>query len=67
MTGEYKFSHGKGGIFVYVAAFFSALGGMLFGYDTGVISSAILFIKKDFMLSSGLQARLSLNKALFIL
>ncbi len=38
--------------FVYVAAAISALGGMLFGYDTGVISGAILFISKDFSLSS---------------
>jgi MFS transporter, SP family, galactose:H+ symporter len=37
--------------FVYVAAAISALGGMLFGYDTGVISGAILFIRKDFILS----------------
>ena len=37
--------------FVYVAAAISALGGMLFGYDTGVISGAILFIRKDFLLS----------------
>lgn len=28
--------------FVYVAAAFSALGGMLFGYDIGVISGTIL-------------------------
>jgi sugar porter (SP) family MFS transporter len=55
MSGPNNFSHSKGGIFVYVAAFFSALGGMLFGYDTGVISSAILFIKKEFGLKSGLQ------------
>ena len=41
--------------FVYLAAAISALGGMLFGYDIGVISGAILFIKKDFALSSGME------------
>jgi MFS transporter, SP family, galactose:H+ symporter len=41
--------------FVYLAAAISALGGMLFGYDIGVISGAILFIKKDFSLSSGME------------
>ena len=41
--------------FVYLAAAISALGGMLFGYDIGVISGAILFIKKDFSLSAGTE------------
>ena len=40
---------------VYVATAISALGGMLFGYDIGVISGAILFIQRDFSLSSGLE------------
>jgi SP family galactose:H+ symporter-like MFS transporter len=43
----------RSGRFVYVAAAISALGGLLFGYDTGVISGAILFIREDFALSSG--------------
>lgn len=37
--------------YLYVVAGFSALGGVLFGYDTGVISGALLFIRQDFDLS----------------
>jgi len=41
--------------FVYLATAVAALGGMLFGYDVGVISGAILFVKKDFSLSPSLE------------
>jgi MFS transporter, SP family, galactose:H+ symporter len=37
--------------FVFIAAVFAALGGLLFGYDTGVISGALIFIKSQFHLS----------------
>ncbi|MDW5561875.1 MAG: sugar porter family MFS transporter [Methanomassiliicoccus sp.] len=41
---------------VFVAAAVAAVGGILFGYDTGVISGAILFIVKDFDLSSSQES-----------
>jgi MFS transporter, SP family, galactose:H+ symporter len=42
--------------YVLLVASVAALGGLLFGYDTGVISGAILFITKDFGLATRLQA-----------
>lgn len=41
--------------FVYFAVAVAALGGLLFGYDTGVISGAILFIKTQFSLSTTME------------
>lgn len=40
---------------VVLIASVAALCGLLFGYDTGVISGALLFIRKDFLLSPFLQ------------
>jgi SP family galactose:H+ symporter-like MFS transporter len=45
----------QGDRFVRIAVIIASLGGMLFGYDTGVISGAILFIKGAFNLSSTMQ------------
>jgi SP family galactose:H+ symporter-like MFS transporter len=41
--------------FVIVVSAIAAIGGLLFGYDTGVISGAILFIKQQFALDSTMQ------------
>jgi MFS transporter, SP family, galactose:H+ symporter len=38
--------------FVFLAAIFAAVGGLLFGYDTAAISGAVMFIKLQFSLST---------------
>lgn len=39
-------------VFVFLIASIAALSGLLFGYDTGVISGAILFIQKQYPIST---------------
>ena len=41
--------------FVFFAVAIAAIGGLLFGYDTGVISGAILFVTKQFTLSATME------------
>jgi SP family galactose:H+ symporter-like MFS transporter len=48
--------HARSTGFVYIAAIIAALGGLLFGFDTAAISGAIIFIKKEFALSTFPQA-----------
>ena len=40
---------------MYVAAAIAALNGLLFGFDTGIISGALLYIQQSFALSATLQ------------
>jgi SP family galactose:H+ symporter-like MFS transporter len=40
---------------VYFIAAVAAIGGLLFGFDTGVISGALLFLKQSFALNATIQ------------
>ena len=44
-------TEGKSTVFIYIVAILSALGGFLFGYDTGVVSGALVFFKDEFDLN----------------
>lgn len=41
--------------YVWLLSFFAAIGGFLFGYDTGVVSGAMLLLREEFSLSPVLQ------------
>lgn len=49
-------SAGSRNRFVYASAIICAIGGLLFGFDTGIISGALLFIREDLGLSPFLQS-----------
>ncbi len=40
---------------IYIVSAIAALAGLLFGFDTGIISGALLFIQKDFILSTEMK------------
>lgn len=44
---------------VFKIAALSAIGGFLFGYDTGIVSGAMIFIKDDLVLDEFWQVRFS--------
>jgi sugar porter (SP) family MFS transporter len=41
--------------FLTRVSFIAALGGVLYGYDMGIIAAAIIFVKKSFDLSTGME------------
>lgn len=48
MTSQSRF-------YVYTLSCIAAITGLLFGFDTGIISGALLFIEKDFLVSTELK------------
>ncbi len=40
---------------IYIVSAIAAMAGLLFGFDTGIISGALLFIQKDFILSTEMK------------
>ena len=57
MHGGQQRGNGPGRAVVWLAAI-TALGGLLFGYDTGVVSGALLFLKNDFPNITSVQKEL---------
>lgn len=45
----------KSRFYIYGVSAIAAVAGLLFGFDTGIISGALLFIQKDFAVSTGMK------------
>ncbi|MBF0766205.1 MULTISPECIES: sugar porter family MFS transporter [Parabacteroides] len=52
-----KTAHNR--MLIYVIAIIAATGGLLFGFDTGVISGAIPFFQKDFGIDNGMVEQIT--------
>jgi sugar porter (SP) family MFS transporter len=50
--------------YIYLPALVAAIGGLLFGFDTAVINGAIVFIKRQFLLSDS-QTEIAASSLLF--
>lgn len=48
-------SHGKSNHTIFLVSTIAALAGLLFGFDTGIISGALLFIKNSFPVTTGMK------------
>src|SRR5262245_27511301 len=42
-------------LYIYGVVAIAAIAGLLFGFDTGIISGALLFIEKDFVVSTEMK------------
>jgi len=45
----------KSHFYIYIVSAIAAIAGLLFGFDTGIISGALLFIEKDFTISTEMK------------
>lgn len=48
-------THHPSRLYVYAVSAIAAITGLLFGFDTGIISGALLFIEKDFVISTTMK------------
>lgn len=48
-------SQHKSNLYIYGVSAIAAVAGLLFGFDTGIISGALLFIEKDFVISTEMK------------
>jgi sugar porter (SP) family MFS transporter len=47
--------HNKSNLYIYGVSAIAAVAGLLFGFDTGIISGALLFIQQDFVISTAMK------------